>query len=537
MLEPVAEADRAPARPPPARRRSAAPHPAVDQRQRRRCPARWCGRAAGRTGRRSRWCALRSSASSASDSVATSRPPTRSVPVGRPVEAAEQVHQRRLAGAGRADDGDVLAGVDAQAHPAQRLDRDPVELVAARDVDGLDGRDDVGHGTCCPSRTRSAPRTTTRSPDLRAPRRTCDPRLALRAEPHHAFRAAAVLDDPHRVASPVAEHRGGRHRDGVVGGAHLQVDDGAHARPRRRRGRAVGRRAAAQGQPDDVGHPAAARAGRRRVDAGDLGVVASRPGTASSSAAAGTPGSTSSTSVSSTCAVRDRVEVSVTVRSGWPEATGRPSASTASTDGEPEPAPPSRSPAWPCRLSGSWSSSAGRVAGARSRRRRRQRDGAGDRRADRECGHAAAGDVDGGAGLHPLGGRQRGHRVGEAAEPGGELADRLVGAGPGGFVLRLRDPQRGQRLGPGRAGRDVLCGAPGPGEGPLGVGVGAPGGTEVDGHRARRTGAGCSRVGPLRLPQPTPGRPATRPAAAPGRRAPAGPPGPGGGRRCRRPAR
>ena len=137
-------------------------------------------------------------------------------PVGRPVQAAEQVHQRRLAGAGRADDRDVLAGVDAQAHPAQRLDRDPVQPVAAPYVDGLDGRDDVGHGTCCPSRTRSAPRTTTCSPTF-SPSTTCT--RDLPCAPSRTVRSlrVAVLHDPHRVAPPVAEHRGGRHRHGVAG--------------------------------------------------------------------------------------------------------------------------------------------------------------------------------------------------------------------------------------------------------------------------------------------------------------------------------
>ena len=80
-------------------------------------------------------------------------------------------------------------------------------------------------------------------------------------------------------------------------------------------------------------------------------------GTASSSADAGTPRCTSSTSVSSTWAASESAPVSVTVRIGWPEVTGRPSASTASTEDD-EPLPPSRSPAWLCTLSGSWPSRA-----------------------------------------------------------------------------------------------------------------------------------------------------------------------------------
>ena len=62
---------------------------------------------------------LRSVASSAAESAETSRPPSSSRPRGGPVEAAEQVHQGRLAGAGRPDDGHVVARLDPQRHPAQ----------------------------------------------------------------------------------------------------------------------------------------------------------------------------------------------------------------------------------------------------------------------------------------------------------------------------------------------------------------------------------------------------------------------------------
>src|SRR5262249_62271027 len=44
-------------------------------------------------------------------------------PAVGPVEAAEEVQQRRLARPRAADDGDVLAGGQAQVDPAQHLDR------------------------------------------------------------------------------------------------------------------------------------------------------------------------------------------------------------------------------------------------------------------------------------------------------------------------------------------------------------------------------------------------------------------------------
>ena len=64
-------------------------------------------------------------------------------PIGaarRPVETAEDVHERRLARARRAHDGDELAGRDVDGHAAQRLHRDVAELVDLPDVAHLDER-------------------------------------------------------------------------------------------------------------------------------------------------------------------------------------------------------------------------------------------------------------------------------------------------------------------------------------------------------------------------------------------------------------
>jgi hypothetical protein len=63
----------------------------------------------------------------------------------RPVEPAEQVHQRRLAGAGRPDDGGVVAALDGEGDAAEGVDRDALELVGAGDVDSLESR--CGHVT------------------------------------------------------------------------------------------------------------------------------------------------------------------------------------------------------------------------------------------------------------------------------------------------------------------------------------------------------------------------------------------------------
>ena len=60
--------------------------------------------------------------------------------LGRAVEAGEQVHQRRLAGARRAHDGGELAGGDVQRDAAQGVDGGLALAVAAGDGAGGDGR-------------------------------------------------------------------------------------------------------------------------------------------------------------------------------------------------------------------------------------------------------------------------------------------------------------------------------------------------------------------------------------------------------------
>src|SRR5690606_20198628 len=61
-------------------------------------------------------------------------------PRGRAVEAAEQVHQRRLAAARRTHDRDVLARVDLQVDPAQRVHGDVARLIDARQAARADDR-------------------------------------------------------------------------------------------------------------------------------------------------------------------------------------------------------------------------------------------------------------------------------------------------------------------------------------------------------------------------------------------------------------
>ena len=199
----------------------------------------------------------------------------------------------------------------------------------------------------------------------------------------------------------------------------------------------------------------------------------------------------------------------------------------------PPPEPPSAAPACDCRLSGSCESRSS-VPDELSPHRRRGTTVPAIGARTVEGSHRAAGRLDGRPGLHPLGGRQGGHRVGERPDAGRELGGGLVGLGARGVVLRLRDPQRGERLGPGPGVGDALGRRPGPVERPLRGGVG----------RAR-----CRRgSGPTRRSRPTPparppaapgaaraGPRATRHAAAPGRAGPARRRGHAGRRRRRRP--
>src|SRR6185503_4863702 len=59
---------------------------------------------------------------------------------GRPIEAAEQVHERRLAGARRAGERDELAGRDVERDAAQRLHLHLAEVVGLRQVANGDDR-------------------------------------------------------------------------------------------------------------------------------------------------------------------------------------------------------------------------------------------------------------------------------------------------------------------------------------------------------------------------------------------------------------
>jgi hypothetical protein len=63
---------------------------------------------------------------------------------GRPVEAAQDVHERRLAGARGAHDGDQLPGLDREVDPLQGVNLDLAHLVDLRQVADLDDR--VAHG-------------------------------------------------------------------------------------------------------------------------------------------------------------------------------------------------------------------------------------------------------------------------------------------------------------------------------------------------------------------------------------------------------
>jgi hypothetical protein len=67
----------------------------------------------------------------------------------RPVEPAEQLEQRRLAGARRSHQRDELALGDAQRHAAQRVDGRRAEAVALREIACLQDRGGrgQGHGT------------------------------------------------------------------------------------------------------------------------------------------------------------------------------------------------------------------------------------------------------------------------------------------------------------------------------------------------------------------------------------------------------
>src|SRR5262245_4987452 len=93
------------------------------------------------------------------------------------------MHERRLAGAGWADDRDEVAPVDTQAHPAQGAHRHPVELVLTGRVDHLDNGlpRRVGRRHLSPPR-RLRPRRPVRTP--------------VRSGGHFSFSPALTLSVP-----------------------------------------------------------------------------------------------------------------------------------------------------------------------------------------------------------------------------------------------------------------------------------------------------------------------------------------------------
>ncbi len=136
VREPVAEAD-------PDQGRLGAPLPLLLRQRRRRAGRRRRWPRASRPG--ARWNCwntkpirrARSADSCRSDSVATSWPSIRTVPAGRPVERADQVQHRGLAGAGRADDRHQFAVLDGQVDRAYGGDPAGIALGDAGQLDHL----------------------------------------------------------------------------------------------------------------------------------------------------------------------------------------------------------------------------------------------------------------------------------------------------------------------------------------------------------------------------------------------------------------
>ena len=370
---------------------------------------------------------LRTRASSSWPSAATSRPPTRSDAGGRPVQRAEQVHERRLAGPGRSDHRHVVARLDRDRHPAQRLHRarPPARTSGSRRPPPAPGR--AGTASWVAVRTAPAPpgpgrrrgRRPARPPGQpvgdRDPSSPWVPTVTVR------LRARPAACHPDRVPVAVPDHRGRRHRDRVLRRPHPQVGDRAHARPRLRRRLAVGQRAGGERQPHPVAHPAAG--GRRRATGRPRrrSPAYRAPGTASSSASALTPGLTRNTSVSSTSATSDSTESSTTVASGVPGADRhplrhRPDRLHRGAAAGARPPRRARTAAWSCTSAGSWPSteSSPPVAAGRA--------GPGADELPPSCtvppigvrtssaSTARSARVHRGLGLHPLGRGQRGQR-------------------------------------------------------------------------------------------------------------------------------
>ena len=176
---------------------------------------------------------LRMRASPSESSCEIAWPSRRNSPARRLVEAAEDVHQRRLARARRAHDRDELALVDGQRDAAQRVHLDVAQLVDLGDPVELDDR----------CRTLSAERRRGCASSEHPPERA-------------AARRAAALPSPPGISASVTTRSPSCSSAVVDLGVGAVADAGAHAHGRRRR-------PAQHPERPPVGRLAAARARRR----------------------------------------------------------------------------------------------------------------------------------------------------------------------------------------------------------------------------------------------------------------------------------
>ena len=207
VVQPVAEADpgQRGLRAPPARSRRARRRRAA---RRRRCPA-----PARPTARWNCWNTkpirrARSADTARSESADDVVPVDPDRPGRRPVQRADQVQQRRLAGPGRADDGDQLAVPDAQVDLAQRDHAARVGPAHAGQFDHRAAGRHSGTPTGAPS-ARPSPLTSTR-PSANRPTSTATTRAVpsvddLQAVPALGQRQQGV--DRARSARPGAVAR------------------------------------------------------------------------------------------------------------------------------------------------------------------------------------------------------------------------------------------------------------------------------------------------------------------------------------------
>src|SRR5262249_4494624 len=83
----------------------------------------------------------------------------------RPIEAAENRHQRRLARSRRADDRDQLAALDGERDAAQRVDVDAADVIGAHGAADVDDR--VSHVRTAGGAPGSVPAAPARPPIAR----------------------------------------------------------------------------------------------------------------------------------------------------------------------------------------------------------------------------------------------------------------------------------------------------------------------------------------------------------------------------------